>query len=90
MLWDKWFEYSYPEDHKSLRVSPNSVGDFDNDGEVELACVLFNNTGDNQWHLMIYDAISGSVEYDLPGYLLSVGVHFCGRSISCRFEAELR
>ena len=62
LQWDKWFEYSYPEDIKDLRVSPNSVGDLDNDAEVELVCALFNETGDNQWHLMIYDAQTGATE----------------------------
>ncbi len=70
VLWDKWFEYSYPEDHKSLQVSPNSMNDVDNDGDVELVCALFNDTGDSQWHLMVYDARTGEVEFDLMGYYL--------------------
>ena len=70
LLWDKWFEYSYPEDHKTVRISPNSVNDLDDDGEIELACALFNDTGDNQWHLMIYNAQTGLTELDLPGYYL--------------------
>ncbi|MBN1352145.1 VCBS repeat-containing protein, partial [candidate division KSB1 bacterium] len=70
IAWDHWFEYSYPEDHKSLRVSPNGVNDVDNDGRQEVVYAVFNDKGDNQWHLLIYDAQDGTLEYDLPGYHL--------------------
>lgn len=70
VLWDHWFEYSYPEDHKSLRVSPNGVNDVDNDGRQEVVYAIFNDTGDSQWHLLIYDAQTGNLELDLTGYHL--------------------
>lgn len=70
VLWDQWFEYSYPEDHKSLRVSPNGVNDVDNDGRQEVVYSLFNDTGDNQWHLLIYDAQTATLELNLTGYHL--------------------
>ncbi|MBN1349249.1 T9SS type A sorting domain-containing protein [candidate division KSB1 bacterium] len=70
VLWDKWLEYSYPEDHKVLRISPNSVADVDNDGAVEVVASIFNDTGDERWHLMIFDAMSGRVESNLLDYYL--------------------
>ena len=70
VLWDHWFEYSYPDDLKALRVSPHAVNDLDNDGQIEVVYALYNDTGDKQWHLLIYDAQTGTVELDLPGYYL--------------------
>ena len=70
MLWDKWYEYSYPDDVKRLRVSPNSLMDVDNDGQIELVCSIFNDQGDSDWHLMIFDAQSGNTEYDGNGLYL--------------------
>ena len=29
LLWNKYYEYSYPEDNKELRFSLNSISDFD-------------------------------------------------------------
>jgi len=65
VLWRKWYEYSYPEDHKDLRFTVNSVADVDGDGRVEIVGSIYNDTGDEKWHLMIFDGLSGAVELDL-------------------------
>ena len=68
LRWNKYYEYSYPEDNKELRFSLNSISDFDQDGNIEIVGSIYNDTGDNSWHLIVFDALSGDVKLDLPGY----------------------
>jgi hypothetical protein len=55
--WDKFVEF--PENRKLVRATINSVGDVDGDGAVEIAANLFNDTGDERWHLLVVDAMTG-------------------------------
>ncbi|WP_432990354.1 FG-GAP-like repeat-containing protein [Dactylosporangium sp. CA-233914] len=57
LLWDKFIEYT--ENHKALRSTVNSVADVDGDGRIEIVCGLFNDTGDNRWHVLVADAVGG-------------------------------
>lgn len=57
LLWDKFIEYT--ENHKALRCTVNSVADVDGDGRTEIVCCLFNDHGDNRWHLLVADALAG-------------------------------
>ena len=68
LLWKKYYEYSYPEDNKELRFTVNSVSDFDQDGNLEIAGSIYNDTGDDNWHLIVFDALTGNVELDQLGY----------------------
>ena len=68
LQWNKYYEYSYPEDNKELRFTLNSISDFDQDGKTEIAGSFYNDTGDESWHMMVFDALTGNVELDKPGY----------------------
>ncbi len=57
LAWDKFIEYT--ENHKALRTTLNSVADVDGDGHVEIVCCIYNDSGDNRWHLLVADAATG-------------------------------
>lgn len=61
LAYDKFVEF--PENRKLIRPTINSVGDVDGDGRVEIVVNIFNDSGDERWHLLVIDAISG---FDQP------------------------
>jgi hypothetical protein len=65
LLYDKFIDY--PENIKTLRNTQRSVGDLDGDGRIEMAVNVYNDTGDNRWHLLVVDVLNGfaSPELDL-------------------------
>jgi hypothetical protein len=73
LLWSHRYitdaEVSLPIDLK-LRLVPNHVRDVDADGKVEIVYNLFDGKADSKWHIMIRDALTGKVKYDLPGLFL--------------------
>ncbi|HXG25102.1 MAG TPA: VCBS repeat-containing protein, partial [Chthonomonadales bacterium] len=80
LLWDRFYEQNYPEDHKSLRVLAESVDDFDGDGKIEVVYSLYDEKADAQWHTLIVDAVSGKVKVDLPGVAVAgAGPLFAGK-----------
>ncbi len=66
LLWDNFFEQNYPGDDKEYAPCANSVQDFDGDGRHEVLLSLYNDTGDNRWHVLLVDALTGETRYDLP------------------------
>jgi hypothetical protein len=80
LLWDNFYEQNYPEDFKSLRITVESVGDFDGDGRTEIAASLFDGKADSRWHTFLLDALTGKVKSTLPDkYLLGTGALFPGQ-----------
>jgi outer membrane protein assembly factor BamB len=53
-----------------LRVLPNHVRDVDADGRIEIVYNLFNGDADAKWHVIMRDALTGNVKYDLPDLFL--------------------
>ncbi|HQO33598.1 MAG TPA: VCBS repeat-containing protein [bacterium] len=66
LLWDHFFEQNYPIDNKDYFCCENSVQDFDGDGRKEVLLSLYNDTGDERWHVLVVDAITGETRYDIP------------------------
>ena len=66
LLWRRDIDPDLSSRAKSVRVGPHPIVDVDGDGRWELVFNLFSDTGDGQWHAMAYDALDGSVRYDLP------------------------
>jgi hypothetical protein len=51
-------------------IGPDPMGDFNEDGRGEILMNLFNNTGDNRWHLIAYDLETGEHSLDLTDIYL--------------------
>jgi hypothetical protein len=59
---------------KIVRPGPNPLEDLDGDGHVEMTFNLFNDQGDNMWHVMSYEPLTGTVKLNLKGQYL-VGLY---------------
>lgn len=66
LLWRRDIDPNLESRAKSVRVGPDPILDVDGDGRFELVFNLFNDTGDEQWHVVAYDALDGSLKWDLP------------------------
>ncbi|HOX37627.1 MAG TPA: hypothetical protein PL033_06525 [Candidatus Brocadiia bacterium] len=55
---------------KFLHVGPDPVRDVDGDGKLELVYNLLNDKGDELWHVMVLDPLTGNTKADLPGMFL--------------------
>ncbi len=71
LKWRKPVEFQLFGKRKSLRLLPAPIVDTDGDGVLELVVNLYNDTGDERWHVMVYDAFTGEVKEDLPGKFVS-------------------
>ena len=66
LLWRRDIDPNLESRAKSVRVGPDPIFDVDGDGRFELVFNLFNDVGDEQWHLVAYDALDGTLKWDLP------------------------
>ncbi len=71
LLWRKEIELHIENKQKILRPRWDSLQDLDGDGRFEVVTNLYNDTGDKQWHVMVYDALTGQTVCDLPGMFMS-------------------
>lgn len=71
LLWRKEIELKIESKQKILRPRWDSLQDLDDDGRFEVVTNLYNDTGDKQWHLMVYDALTGDAVLDLPGTFMT-------------------
>ena len=65
VLWQRAIELDISNPQKVLRVGPQPVADVDGDGRDEILISLFNDTGDQRWHLTVCDALTGRVKCEL-------------------------
>lgn len=66
VLWAKDVEAILSGKYKACRPLVNSAQDVDGDGCIDVIANLFNDTGDNRWHLMVYEGTTGKVKLDVP------------------------
>ena len=66
VLWRKDIEPTIIRKEKITRPGPNPIADIDGDGRAEIVLNLYNDTGDRKWHVIAFDALTGSVRFDLP------------------------
>jgi len=79
--WDRFFEYSYPDDLVEIKVTVDSVSDFDADGRKEIVFSFFNQSGDARWHTWVWDALTANEERDLLDEYLLAAVDIDGDGI---------
>jgi hypothetical protein len=74
LLWQREIELDIANPQKILRVHPDPVADVDGDGRLEVLANLYNDTGDQRWHVLVYDGLTGATKADLPDEFLQ-GTH---------------
>ena len=65
---------------KIVRPGPHPLEDIDGDGHPELTCNLFNDEGDERWHVVSWQPLTGTLKVNLAGqYLVGIcDVDGCG------------
>ncbi len=66
VLWRRDIESDISQRTKWPQVGPRPVVDVNGDGRMEIVLNLYNDTGDEQWHTVIWDGSSGQVLHDFP------------------------
>lgn len=66
LKWRKEVEFQLFGKRKALRPGPTPLVDLDGDGRLELLVNLFNDSGDERWHVTVYDAFDGIIKTDIP------------------------
>lgn len=64
--WRRDIETDISQRRKWPQVGPRPVVDVNGDGRLEIILNLYNDTGDEQWHTVIWDGSSGKVLHDFP------------------------
>lgn len=82
LLWQRKVEPDIANPQKIMRVSPNPVMDIDNDGHPEVMMTIFNDSGDNRWHLIFFDALTGKTKADFPDEVLAAPLDVDGDGVS--------
>lgn len=65
VLWQRPIELDISNPRKVLRVGPEPVADVDGDGKLEVLVNLYNDSGDDRWHITIHDGITGAIKAEL-------------------------
>jgi len=66
LLWRRDIDPDITSRSKVVRVGPQPIVDIDGDGRFELVFNLFSDSGDGQWHVVAYDALTGETKWDIP------------------------
>ena len=64
-LWDHAFDTRLANKQTLHRPGAFPVINVTGDGELEIVSTVFNETGDNRWHVVVRNALTGSVVNDL-------------------------
>ena len=70
---EKAWSYGWPESVTTGKVvttwpEPPDV-DVDGDGDLEIIVSMYNSEDDNAWLTRVYDAVTGEMEYRIPGVI---------------------
>ena len=70
----KWFiqvEESIFRNTRITQPGPDSFTDLDGDGQIEVVCNLFNYHNDQHWNILVFNALNGTVKYELNNCYLN-------------------
>jgi len=82
VLWNRLLEHGVAMKKQIFRPGAFPVCDVDGDGIAEIAVSMFNNQGDDKWHVQVYDAMTGKMKYDLPNQIVSGVCDLTGEGIA--------
>lgn len=64
--WRRNIELDISRHRCAVQCPLTTLSDIDRDGRIEILFNLCNDTGDGDWHVVAYDALTGEPEVDLP------------------------
>ncbi|MGI9271081.1 MAG: hypothetical protein ACR2QT_04855, partial [Woeseiaceae bacterium] len=70
-IWDYEIEAGTSNAQAKHDTGVAPVADIDGDGLPEIVTSIFNKTGDQQWHVMVFDGATGAIECDLVNSYLA-------------------
>lgn len=71
LKWSITMEDNIYENTHITRPVPDSFGDMDHDGRLEVICNVFNYRNRNRWDILVFNAEDGSVKYEINNCYLS-------------------
>ncbi len=71
VIWRKDIEANIDRKKRIVRPGPDPIRDLDNDGRFEIVFNYHNENGDNLWHTVAWDALTGDVVFDWAGTYLN-------------------
>lgn len=71
LRWHRLIQKGIMHKHTALRCCSRPVQDIDGDGLPEIVVSVYNETGDERWHVLAFDGMTGAVKLDLPNALLT-------------------
>lgn len=86
-LWDREIEQGTTRNFAVHEAATNPVADVDGDGRPDIVTSILNEFGDGRWHLLVLDALTGTVKMDLPDAHLAGLVDLDGDGTSEIFAA---
>lgn len=90
LLWRRDIEDNIQSKSRIIRPGPNPVLDIDGDGRTEIVFNLYNEHGDEQWHTVALDALSGEPVLDLERRYLHGMADADGDGVPELFVSESR
>jgi len=69
-MWEYVFDPRLAGKQTIHRPGAFPIRDVTGDGQLNIATSIYNESGDNRWHVLIFDALTGSVLYDLPDHVI--------------------
>jgi outer membrane protein assembly factor BamB len=90
VLWQCAIEPYISNPQKILRVNPNPMADVDGDGKQEVVVCAYNDSGDNAWHVLIHDGITGAVKADLANEFFEGAVDVDGDGVAEMLTTQTR
>ncbi|MBI2925318.1 MAG: VCBS repeat-containing protein, partial [Verrucomicrobia bacterium] len=82
VLWQRLIEPDISNPQKILRVGPVPVADVDGDRRAEVLACVFNDSGDQRWHLTVHDALTGRAMADFADEHLAAPLDVDGDGVS--------
>ncbi len=81
LLWGDKIELDIFAHPRMINTPFDALCDIDGDGKHEVVYNMHNDHGDEQWHLVIRDAVTGKVRWDIPQVFLSDSVDLDGDGV---------
>lgn len=71
VLWQRLIERGITRKETALHPGVNPVADVDGDRRLEITVSMFNASGDDKWHVIVLDGMTGETKLDLPNQYLT-------------------